>query len=220
VSRAWVWGAALLGTALGATRCEPTAPVRDCTGCTYDFADTIPPDTILVFHWPAARLPVRFYAAPQGAMPVLVSLGIAAWQAQFLYGEFRGVQVTDSSRADVIVQWESGVPADVAPDPGPPVPACGGATTNPAAVFADSSANVLHVMLSPRGGAFTDAQVAACLRRVVIHELGHALGLLNESPFPFDIMNETPTVLLPTSRDRSTVEVLYHTTPTVVPPPR
>jgi predicted Zn-dependent protease len=219
VRRAWILAAALLGTALVAAGCEPTAPVRDCTGCTYDFADTTPPDT-LVFHWPASRLPVRFYADPRGAMPVLVSLGIAAWQAQFLYGEFRGVQVTDSSRADVIVQWEPSVPADVAPDPGPPVPACDGATTNPAAVFVDSSANVLHVTLSPLGSAFTDAQVAACLRRVVIHELGHALGLLKHSPLAFDIMNQTPTVALPSSTDRNTVELLYHTTPTVVPPAR
>jgi predicted Zn-dependent protease len=219
VSGAGVMAAALLGGALLAAGCEPTAPVRDCTGCTYDFADTIPPD-VLVFHWPASRLPVRFYADPRGAMPALVSLGIAAWQAQFLYGEFRGVQVTDSGGADIIVQWEAGVPPDVAPDPGLPVAACDGATTNPTAVFTDSSANVLHVLLTPKGGSFTDAQVAACLRRVVIHELGHALGLLKHSPSPFDIMNQTPTVTLPSSADRRTVEVLYHTAATVVPPPR
>jgi predicted Zn-dependent protease len=210
---------ALLGAALFAAGCEPTTPVRDCIGCTYDFADTIPPDT-LVFHWPASRLPLRIYADPRGAMPALVSLSLAVWQAQFLYGEFRGVQATDSTRADIIVQWEAGVAPDVAPDPGDPVAACDGATTNPTAVFTDSSANVLHVMLSPRGGSFTDAQVAACLRRVVIHEVGHALGLLRHSPSPLDIMYETPTVAFPSSADRRTVEVLYHTTATVVPPPR
>jgi len=217
--RAWGLTALALGTALAATGCEPTTPVRDCSGCIYDFADTTPPDT-LVFHWPASRMPVRFYADPRGAMPALVSLSIAAWQAQFLYGEFRGVQATDSTRADIIVQWEAGVPPDVTPDPGAPVAACDGATTNPTAVFTDSSANVLHVTLSPRGGAFTDAQVAACLRRVVIHEVGHALGLLKHSPFPLDIMNPTPIVTLPSSVDRRTVEVLYHTPATVVPPPR
>jgi predicted Zn-dependent protease len=55
---------------------------------------------------------------------------------------------------------------------------------------------------------------------VVIHEFGRALGLLQNSPSPLDIMYITPTVAFPSSRDRRTVEVLYHTTATVVPPAR
>jgi predicted Zn-dependent protease len=54
----------------------------------------------------------------------------------------------------------------------------------------------------------------------VIHELGHALGLLQHSPSSFDIMNQNPTVTFPSSRDRNTVEILYHSPATVVPPPR
>ena len=65
------------------TACEPAAPVRDCAGCVYDFADTVPPRTALVFHWPVSRQPVRFYADPRGAMPSLVAQGVAAWEAQF-----------------------------------------------------------------------------------------------------------------------------------------
>jgi len=210
---------ALLGLALLAGACEPTAPVRDCVGCTYDFADTIPPDTVLVFHWPAARLPVRIFADPRGAMPTLVSLGIAAWEGQFLYGEFSGVRVTDSSQADVIFLWQALPPPDVPPDTVGPVPACDGATTNPSVVFADSSANVLHVTLSATTG-YTDAKVSACLRRVAIHELGHALGLLKHSPYGADIMNATPTVTTPSAEDRRTIELLYHTRATVAPPPR
>jgi hypothetical protein len=218
VSRGRFWAAVLIGSALAGAGCEPAAPVRDCTGCTYDFADTIPPDT-LVFHWPASALPVRFYADPRGALPTLVSIGLAVWEAQFLYGELRGVLVSDSSQADVIVQWRSVVPPDVPPDTGTPVVACDGQTDYPSWVTGSAPGRALHVTLGILTG-YTDAQVAACLRRVATHEIGHALGLLKHSPFPLDIMNQTPTVAFPSSTDRRTVEVLYHTAATVVPPPQ
>ena len=65
--------AALALTGVVAAGCEPTVPVRGCASCTYDFADTIPPDTSLVFHWPAARLPVRYYADSRAARTALRS---------------------------------------------------------------------------------------------------------------------------------------------------
>jgi hypothetical protein len=200
-----------------AVACAPDTPVRVCSGCTYDFADTVPP--VVVFHWPASQLPVRFYADRRGAMPALVSQGVATWESQFLYGEFTGTLVSDSGQADVIVQWTGAVPTDVPPDPGPPVPACDGVTTFPSWVSGASPGRALHVSLNPLSG-YSAPQVAACLRRVVIHELGHALGLLKHSPTPTDIMYQTPAVALPSDADRMTAEVLYHTRATVTPPPR
>jgi hypothetical protein len=51
--------------------------------------------------------------------------------------------------------------------------------------------------------------------------MGHALGLLQESPDSLhDIMAATPKVNQPSDGDRRTVEALYHTTPTIGPPPR
>jgi hypothetical protein len=207
---------AVLGPALFAAGCEPTTPVRDCIGCTYDFADF----DSAVFHWSPSTLPVRFYPDPRGAMPALVSLAVDAWEAQFLYGEFRGALVSDSSQADVIVEWSGSVPADVSPDPGAPVAACDGQTVYPSWAGGTSTGRALHVTIGALTGGYTQAQVAACLRRVVIHEFGRALGLLQNSPSPLDIMYITPTVAFPSSRDRRTVEVLYHTTATVVPPAR
>src|SRR5207302_10671574 len=98
----------------------------------------------------------------------------------------------DSNAADVIVQWEATPPPDVPPDTGAAVDACAGSTTNPSVVFRDSSARVLHVTLGAKGGAFSDAQVAACLRRVAIHELGQRLGLLKHCPSRFEILDAVP----------------------------
>jgi predicted Zn-dependent protease len=156
---------------------------------------------------------------PQGNLVFLVQHAVDAWAGLFLYNEFSGVLVSDSSAADVIVAWSGSVPADVPPDPGPPVPACQGLTNVPAV---DSATNRLrgpfHVYLGMLGG-YTPAQVQACLRRTAIHEVGHVLGLFLESPAPQDIMYVTPAVDAPSEQDRRTVEVLYHTPPTVLPPP-
>src|ERR687897_1800824 len=58
----------------------------------------------LSFHWNAAELPVRFWAENSLNLPSHVQQGIEQWQAVFLYGEFSGTLVSDSSSADVIVR--------------------------------------------------------------------------------------------------------------------
>jgi len=61
------------------------------------------------------------------------------------------------------------------------------------------------------------------MRRVAIHELGHSLGLGfpsgRHSAFDEDIMYSPPIVDYPSRFDRRSVEVLYHSQPTVQPPP-
>lgn len=203
---------ALIAVLLSAIACaEPTAPARSGS---YPFALNG-----TVFHWPADRLPVRFYAVPSGNMSFLVQRSISAWASQFLYSEFTGVLVTDSTRADVVVAWSGSAPPDVPPDTGAAVAACDGVTMIPPV---DSATNRyttrLHVSLSVLTG-HTPGQVAACLRRVAIHELGHALGLYQESPDAGDIMFMQPVVSEPSERDRNTVELLYHTAASVGPPP-
>jgi predicted Zn-dependent protease len=203
---------AALGGALAAACADPMVPSHAPAYPFDAFGD--------VFHWPADRLPVRFYADPRGTLQTLVAHAVDTWERQFLYGEFRGVMVNDSNTADVIVTWADSVPPDATPDTGPAVNACGGLTQG----FLDSTGTAFdgpfHVQLSVLTGAvFTPGQVQACMQRTTIHELGHTLGLFQESPDPRDIMASPPSVNLPSAGDRRTVETLYHTTPTLGPPP-
>ncbi len=170
------------------------------------------------FHWPADRIPVRYFVDPRGALPRLVRNGLSVWQDQFLYGEFRAVVVADSTAADVIVRWQDTVPADVPPDTTGALGACDGVTT----YVLDSTKTMTgpeHVALRVRLG-YTLPQIAECFRRVVPHELGHSLGILSHSPATTDLMYGTPAIETPTERDRNTAQVLYHTPPTIFPPPR
>lgn len=203
-------GAALLLAAVVA--CDgPVIPTRSPA---YAFDDPVSGD---VFRWPASHLPVRIWTDPRGAMPRLAATGVRDWETLFLYGEFRGVVVSDSGSADVLLRWSGSVPPDVTPDPGPAVFACDGLTR-----LSIDAANRLDDYVRIDIGVnlgYTDAQVAACVARVVTHELGHALGILQHSPDTADLMHANPRVPLPSDRDRRTVEVLYHTQPTIGPRP-
>ena len=190
---------------------EPTVPPREPA---YGFDDPVTGD---VFRWPAARLPVRVWVDPRGAMPRVVGDGLRAWEALFLYGEFRAATVADSLDADVLVRWATAAPPDVPPDPGPPAFACTGVTQ-----FSVDAGNALDDYVRVGIGfsaGYTDAQVAACVARVATHELGHVLGILQHSPDTADLMHPSPRVRRPSDGDRRTVEVLYHTDPTIAPRP-
>ena len=174
-----------------------------------------------VFHWPADRLPVRFWVDPRGNMNDLVQNAIDVWQDQLIYGEFTGVIVSDSAHADVQFTWAGTVPATVPPDPGPPALACGGLTQNDSIGATDQRIHgALHSNISVLAGSFTPGQIEACVRRTVIHEMGHTLGILDHSMDSTDIMYITPLVPVPSAADRTTIQVLYHTTPTILPPIR
>ena len=171
-----------------------------------------------VFRWPSDRLPVRYFADTRGMMPALVRTSLEVWEAQFLYGEFKGAMVPDSSAVDVIVIWQDSIPPDVPPDTAGALGACDGVTS----FVIDSTGAMtepIRVQLRVRPG-YTESQVAACMRRVAAHELGHTLGILTHSPATTDLMYGTPATDTPTNRDRNTAQVLYHTTSTIAPPPR
>jgi hypothetical protein len=195
-----------------------TDPLLPSHAPVYLFTDTFGD----VFHWPADRLPVRFYAEPRGNLPALLRRAVEVWERQFLYGEFRGELVQDSSAADVIVRWEDSVPLDVPPDNGPPVNACGGVTQAFLDTLGTSFVGPFETQIRiVFDSTFTPGQIQACVARTTIHEMGHALGLLREAPDSLqDIMFSPPLVSLPGTRDRNTIQALYHTPATLGPPPR
>ena len=199
---------------------DPAIPDR---AGVYAFADTViisTDTTVTLFRWPTNRLPVRFWADPRSNMRFLVERSIVVWQDQFLYGELRGIVVSDSAAADVVVQWADSVPPDVPPDTTPAANSCAGVTTFEFDSTGFALSGPVRVSLTVLTGTPVPAgQVQACMRRVAIHELGHSLGLLRHSSFDEDIMFGSPIVDYPSRFDRRTVEVLYHSQPTVQPAP-
>ncbi|HKA59039.1 MAG TPA: matrixin family metalloprotease [Gemmatimonadales bacterium] len=205
--------ALLIGTAVVVACSEPTIPER---AAWYGFDNAGD-----VFHWPRNRLPVRYYADTRGSMSDIVTHGLGSWESQLLYGEFTAEMVADSNVADVIVTWFDSVPPYAPPDPGAPVFACDGVTTFLFDAAGTSLTDPIRTQIRiTTAQSYTLEQVAACVRRVVVHELGHTIGLLQESPAPEDVMYSTVAVAAPSGRDRQTLQVLYHTTPTIAPAPR
>jgi predicted Zn-dependent protease len=67
----------------------------------------------------------------------------------------------------------------------------------------------------PRSGGASSEDLQECLRRATAHEFGHALGLFQESDDPTDLMHFLPSAVALSARDITTLEALYHSTPTV-----
>jgi predicted Zn-dependent protease len=197
------WTAALAAGVLILSCADIGAPLRSDL---YEYRRVAAVGDTLSFHWPASEMPVRFWVKDTINLPAHADSAIAVWKRQFLYHEFDGIRVQDSSQADVIVL--TGFP----PGDGTlfaMIDACEGLTD----MRLDPDTHVLHlpihVYLVPRyDPALEDTQ--ACLNIAMIHEFGHALGILRHSPNVLDIMYTNPTATEPTSRDRNTVQVMYH----------
>lgn len=198
---------------LAAGACDDAAAPGRQAGYDFDLLETG-----LVFRWNADRLPVRYWVAGDaGVVADFVREGLRVWERQFLYGEFRGIVITDSARADVIVRVTPGTPPGGTPTADPPViGACDGVTS-----FDLDDRDALLGPFEVRvawDDRYADSDVVSCLERVTIHEIGHTLGLFAHSSSELDLMHPNPRVRAPSPGDRATAEVLYHTAPTIQAP--
>jgi len=181
-------------------------------------------DTNIVFHWPASYMPVRVYAESAGALGANTKNGMDLWVSAFRCHELSYTMVSDSTSADIVVRNPLSLPA------APPrasrqmhsdsVGACQGVTQ----FFVDTVTGTtitgpMRSYIAAFPGHDTTA-VNACYRFVTAHELGHALGLLSESPYPGDLMYTVPTRLALTESDRYSIQLLYHVASKLQPPPR
>lgn len=205
-------------TALTALACgDIAAPIRSDL---YEWrieAPSIPgPGTdTLSFHWDRSLLPVRVWVEDTDGLPGHMARAIDVWEAAFLYREFQGTLVSDSSTADVIVRGGASddklgtlrLNSALAPE-------CAGATDLDVDVASAELRLPVRVFIDPRSLP-DDPGTEPCLALTSIHELGHALGIFAHSEDPEDIMFTDPEVDLPSARDRRTAEAAYHTPATL-----
>jgi predicted Zn-dependent protease len=201
---AWVVTLALIGC----TEMGPPLP-----GLTWDVA--IPNTGGLLFRWPTASLPVRFWVQ-QGDLPNAVFDAIAEWERNAPYGEFHGVITQDSTRADVIVRQGS-TRAPIADASGAalfPNRACE-ALTSYYPHLPDSTLDPPFRTTIAAHTGYAPDEVRRCFAIVAVHTVGSTLGLLANSDNADDVMYGLPTVSRLSERDRATFLKLYHTTPTM-----
>jgi hypothetical protein len=169
----------------------------------------------LSFHWDRNDLPVRVWVEQSDDLLAHMGRAIDAWEAAFLYREFEGTLVSDSTTADVIVLSGAAGPSlrrerlhsAMAPE-------CSGATDLDIDLDTNELRLPIRVFIDPQSLP-DDPGLEACLALTSIHELGHALGIFAHSPNPEDIMFADPGVELLSDRDRRTAEAAYHTPPTL-----
>ncbi len=180
-------------------------------------------DTGMIFHWPSSYNPVRVYAEPTGNLPTNVQNAMKLWAGAFRCRELTLTTASDSLHADIIVRNPPNLPAVRLPNMralhADSSGACTGVTNF--TVNADSTALVgpMRSYVSPFPGA-ADSLVQSCYHFVTAHELGHALGILAHSPDTNDLMYVAPHRAFLTADDKYTIQLLYHLSSRIGPPPR
>lgn len=224
------WRAALARAAVpllvaGLAACDsPTIPAETRA---YDFTfETDPP---IVLRWPAGTT-IRVYVSggeeADRAALLREAFREAAvqWEEAMLFREFRFAEAARVEEADVVVFW-SGDPIPVDTTGCPPVGVAARGLTwscpdlqerrlRPFRLLADEERSHVRMMVYINRG---EAQDPAAVKRLMLHELGHVLGIGRHSPNLDDVMAVHAPADRLTAADRATVQVLYHAAPDIVP---
>lgn len=228
--------ARLLLAALSLAACDGPIVPPNTTADIYDFRlPTVPPSVI---RWPSGTRVRVHVAGAAGARADSLSAGLARgaaeWNRHALYGEYEVVRASSLGAADVVLRWsDEPSPVDMtecapelasavttfclsADDPSrlhvfplarPPV-------FDPPIVDPDATSSVRFVITL----LGTPAANSEAVSRLVLHELGHVLGIGRHSPDAGDLMAAgVPTRHSLSSADIATIQILYHTRPDITP---
>ncbi|MGH7460627.1 MAG: matrixin family metalloprotease [Longimicrobiales bacterium] len=195
----------------------------------YDFRLVIGGDS-LVLRWPnASRIRVYLNPATNPDLDPLLSesfrVGSTAWENAALYGDYQFAHVGAPEQADVIITWSGAVlPVETGQCPQGYEESFAFTTfcvtperdrLVPFPLSDSDMASRVRFLVTIRESSATNA---TRVRSLVVHELGHVLGIVRHSPNSQDLMFADPsTRQLPNTRDRVTVQVLYQTTPAIIP---
>lgn len=213
---------------LALTACDGPMIPADTIGEMYDFR--LPTEPPSVLRWPSGtRVRVHVASAAGARMDLLAGAfakGAAEWNRHALYGEYELVRAASVREADVLVRW-SDEPAPVDLSGCQPVVSIAVTTfcltedepvrlrPYPLQGDGDGGASSVRFVITILGGLSSDTEEVEDL---VMHELGHALGIARHSPHPDDLMTAgSPPRSRPSLRDIATVQILYHSEPDITP---
>jgi hypothetical protein len=210
--------------ALLVVSCDPvTVPERNGTEV-FDFRLPLGVDSA-VLRWPTASR-IAVYVNPGAEAPRTMMLasafqqGAAAWEAATLYSEFHFAQAAMPQDADVVLTWSDATTpvstANCQPSGGAAFTTfCLDGTRLFAYPLTNGQPSRVRFIVTVRAG---EAGSATRVTTLVMHELGHVLGLAQHSPNPADLMFGNPVDHRePNARDRASVQLLYQLKADITP---
>lgn len=153
----------------------------------------------LIRRWPeATKSPLRIALVPGGVdgyRPDMADLARAAFQTWAGLGlGFQFTEVSDTTGAEIVIRWTERLDQDRT------------GQTN-LSWSSDGAVHVARIVLATHNSDGSPLPQDA-LRTVALHEVGHALGLPHSGDSG-DVMFPSSRAVVPSDRDRQTLELLY-----------